>query len=1115
MSSLHIHEQFGPPHVGCEPSAAYFVPYKHFEEAFAAAKAISAQDQDERYLSSRVHFLNGCYDFQYFESYVDVPEDVLSEFYQGDFKPIQVPSVWQNAGYDRHGYTNVNYPFPYDPPHVPHDNPCGLYRRHFKYTQNPEAKRVTLHFEGVDCCYYLALNGYYLGYSEVSHSTSVFDITEALREGDNVLSVLVLKWGVASYLEDQDKFRMSGIFRDVYWMERPDHAIADFFVHADYDAKLAQAALSLDVTEREGCSCPLRFHFYDAAFNHLGTCEQVKDLEQVCANIKVQPWSPESPYLYHLFIETECECIWEEVGFRRIERKGRDLFINGQRPLFRGVNRHDSDPVTGFSITREQLKTDLYLMKLHNVNAIRTSHYPNAPFAYRLYDRLGFFVIDEADMECHGVLSMFGADFYQRHVGNHVYETKAYCHLAMDERFDERILDRNQRCVQRDKNRPCVIMWSMGNESGYGPSFEAAARWIKSFDPSRLLHYEGSNFQAPNRTNDLECIDVHSSMYTSVDGFEEFFERGELLDKPVMLCEYAHAMGNGPGGLEDYRSFFEKHEHVVGGFIWEWCDHALDMGKTETGRRRYFYGGDFGEFPHDGNFCVDGLVTPDRRAKTGLREFRNIYRPLRLTEESDLRVGRLVLEHCWEMEDLNPNIAIFLQLLAHGEPIFEDLLELPRLMPRSRAELHFDASAIRSFIEENEKDLIQVELTYVLLCPKDQKDCAGNRWYQWLNQEMWEAEKEGKLLYPTLIPEHIYRDAPDLYESVKAYIEETEMDCLSPHILGYECVTLSEPDEKGQKDLLLLDARVGLEGAHLSVQEDERRYLIQGSKFSLSFSKLDGSISSYVVAGEEVLEKPSTFDVWRAPTDNDRNIRHRWQAAGYDREIARVISHLISEQDDRIRLDFLIHLAPISMAPTLEIKLSYEINLQGEIEIELEAERLTQYPWIQHDEQTDQWSEGFPFLPRFGLCLRFKAETEQMRWLGYGPEESYVDRLGAARFGLHEENIDAHFVDHIKPQESGSHYGVKGLSLSKKTGPYLYIESLGEPISVSASRYSAQQLTQKQHNTELEVEPLVYVHLDAVMSGIGSASCGPNLPRQYQARAATYALKLRICPIHS
>ena len=657
-------------HVNTLPTRAYYVPYS---DRFVAMR-------DDRKESDRFQLLSGRWQFRYFDSAIDLPDNLLTSGV--DMDTIPVPSVWQTQGYDRHQYTNWRYPFPYDPPFVPDENPCGLYRRHFML---PEDKcRRTLVFEGVDSCFYLWMNGLFVGYSQISHSVSEFDITDFVHPGDNEIDVLVLKWCDGSYFEDQDKFRMSGIFRDVYILRREQRCLWDYFIHTSTSPDRTHGRIYVELQYRgedPSASHHTHYYLYDAGGDRIADGRAYGDSFEIALD-DITLWNAENPYLYTLVLRYNGESICEFVGFRDIRVENGVVKLNGTPIKFRGVNRHDSDPVLGPAVGEEEMLKDLVLMKHHNINAIRTSHYPNSPLFPRMCDKYGFYLIAEADVECHGVVYQDG-----------IYTEKHYDILAQDPEYGETILDRVQHCVIRDKNRPCILIWSMGNESGMGRNFHNALRWTKEFDPSRLTHYERASFPPQGEYINRDHLDLYSRMYPSIEEIDAYFERNEV-GKPYVLCEYAHAMGNGPGDAENYFRCFERHEGSCGGFVWEWCDHAIDMGSTPDGRKRYFYGGDFGEFPNDGNFCMDGLVYPDRRPHTGLLELKNVNRPARVTEV-DLREGVFRVQNYLDFTPLNDYIRMSYTIRAEGREIYRNMVPEDQLAigPHQKREIRLDLPA--------------------------------------------------------------------------------------------------------------------------------------------------------------------------------------------------------------------------------------------------------------------------------------------------------------------------------------------------------------------------------------------------------------------------------------
>ena len=647
------YEDLSVLHENTMPARAYFIP--------ASKRMDNLVEHREE--SDRMQLLNGTWKFQYFNSIYDVQEPFFEKDYDTEnFDEIQVPSVWQMAGYDTHQYTNIRYPFPFDPPYVPQDIPCGTYVHTFVYHKDENAPKAFLNFEGVDSCFYVWINGSYVGYSQVSHMTSEFDITDLLRDGENSIAVLVMKWCDGSYLEDQDKFRMSGIFRDVYILKRPKQAISDYHIKTRIEDMLAK--VEIEMKFYSPLNVKISIEDRNGAVVALGSIAEEGTAVLEIASPEL--WNTENPYLYKLILETENEVIVDHIALRKIEIKDQVIYLNGQKIKFRGVNRHDSDPVTGFTINPEQITTDLTLMKQHNFNAIRSSHYPNAPFFYEMCDKYGFMVIDEADIEAHGPFMI-----YRKEDTDYNRFKRWNEKIADDPVWEEAIVDRVKLMVERDKNRFCIVMWSMGNESAYGCNFEKALEWTKNFDPDRITQYESARYRNYDETYDYSNLDVYSRMYPALSEIQEYLDKDG--SKPFLLVEYCHSMGNGPGDFEDYFQMIQDNDKMCGGFVWEWCDHAIAHGTAENGKTIYAYGGDHGEEIHDGNFCMDGLVYPDRTVHTGLLEYKNVYRPARVISYNK-ESGELVLHNYMDFDDLKDYVKISYELTQDGLVISKGIL---------------------------------------------------------------------------------------------------------------------------------------------------------------------------------------------------------------------------------------------------------------------------------------------------------------------------------------------------------------------------------------------------------------------------------------------------------
>ena len=715
------YENLSVLHENTMPARAYYIP---------ASKRMDDL-VEHREESDRMQLLNGTWKFQYFNSIYDIQDSFFEKDYDTEhFDVIQVPSVWQMAGYDVHQYTNIRYPFPFDPPYVPQDIPCGAYVHTFDYSRDEKASRAFLNFEGVDSCFYVWINGSYVGYSQVSHMTSEFDITDVLQDGTNTVAVLVMKWCDGSYLEDQDKFRMSGIFRDVYILKRPEQAISDYHIKTKIEDMIAK--VELDMKFYFPVNVKISIEDRNGAVVAVGSIA-----EEGAAVLEIaspELWNTENPYLYKLILETENEVIVDHIALRKIEIKDQVIYLNGQKIKFRGVNRHDSDPVTGFTISREQIITDLTLMKQHNFNAIRSSHYPNVPFFYEMCDKYGFMVIDEADIEAHGPFML-----YRKEDTDYNRFKRWNEKIADDPVWEEAIVDRVKLMVERDKNRFCIVMWSMGNESAYGCNFEKALEWTKKFDPDRITQYESARYRNYDKTYDYSNLDVYSRMYPALSEIQEYLDKDG--SKPFLLVEYCHSMGNGPGDFEDYFQMIQDNDKMCGGFVWEWCDHAIAHGTAENGKAIYAYGGDHGEEIHDGNFCMDGLVYPDRTVHTGLLEYKNVYRPARVISYNK-ESGELVLHNYMDFDDLKDYVKINYELTQDGLVISKGKLPEVSAAPHSEGKIDLKINVPESgkcylkFIYHLKKKLPLLDENYILgfdeiEVSKDDAKCKlAEKWLQ-------------------------------------------------------------------------------------------------------------------------------------------------------------------------------------------------------------------------------------------------------------------------------------------------------------------------------------------------------------------------------------------------
>ena len=568
--------------IGTMPHRSYYIPFAE-DDAVKTKHSII-----DRTSSSRFTTFDGVWQIKQ----LDHVEDFDVNDMLGD--SIPVPACVQMHGYDNIQYLNIRYPFPVMLPHLPYDNPCWHYRRTFNLKKKA-GEKYYLNFEGVDSAFYLYINGQFKGYSQISHATSEFDITELAVNGENTVDVLVLKWCISTYLECQDKFRFSGIFRNVYMLTRPENHITDYKIETSFSDDngiltfINESPVSIKISLEN---------------NDVIVPAGMKS-EMVVPNVK--RWTADEPNLYTLELYANGEKIIEKIGFREIKIDGKVFKINGEAVKLKGVNRHDFNCETAATVSLEEMARDIHLMKELNVNAVRTSHYPNSPEFYMLCDTFGIYVMDEADLEMHGACSRDGR-----------YDMELWSEYAENDFFTPGITVRHVALVERDKNRPSVIIWSLGNESSFGKAFFGGANYIKKRDKTRPVHYEGLQCADP-KYYFTELVDMVSMMYPSFETIREKVLDNPKETRPFVLCEYTHAMGNSCGDIAEYWDMIYNNEQMMGGFVWEWADHGI---KTDKG---FLYGGDFKEPEHDGNFCADGLLTPDRKLKSNALEMKAVY----------------------------------------------------------------------------------------------------------------------------------------------------------------------------------------------------------------------------------------------------------------------------------------------------------------------------------------------------------------------------------------------------------------------------------------------------------------------------------------------------------
>jgi beta-galactosidase len=982
-------------HIGTEKPRAYYIPF-----GSAAGIFDKAREQSDRFL-----LLSGDWCFAYYKNMLKVPDNVINPAVPLQKNTeIPVPSCWQTFGYDYVQYTNVRYPIPCDPPYVPADNPVGVYMRDFENPAEFDGMKKYMIFEGVDSCFYLYINGEFVGYSQVSHCTSEFEVSRYLKPGKNRVVVLNLKWCDGTYLEDQDKFRYSGIFRDVYMLARPNGHIRDYEIRTELadDLRSAKLTFDVDMINPEDAIISLT----DPDGKEIGSARPDADGH---AEIKLKDpvlWNAEAPELYSLLIDAADEYIGEKVGFRKCGIEDGIFKFNTKAIKLKGVNRHDSNPYRAYAVTMDDMMEDLLLMKEHNINAIRTSHYPNDPRFAQLCDKMGFYLLEEADIEEHG-LRCDGDDWHM---------------LDNDPEWEQAMLDRVERMVERDKNRQCIVGWSMGNEAGYGVNFVKALEWTKQRDPGRFTHYE-SMIENPDVEFDFSREpEVFSRMYASVEWSRKFCEQDK--DKRAyMLCEYCHAMGNGPGDLKDYWDLIYSQPRFFGAFVWEWCDHAHYDGTTEDGRQRFLYGGDSGERLHDGNFCVDGLVSPDRKPHIGLKELKYVIQPVRV-EVIDLEKGQFKFTNLYDF-------------------IYMSRMECNWTVTRE-GEVVQNGSLGALAIPGGKSQTVEVEY-------KLPADGRCHITFSFVQLGLCEYIKEGTEL---------------AFAQFELPVKPAAPVAILPK-------------------------------AAVEIDENETRIQIKGQNFAHLFDKTTAAFRQISFGGKKLLTTPMSFNIWRAPTDNDRGWKKmdkRWEESGYSSASVRVYSISAEQKAGGAQIDAEIGFVSDACKVHLRSHVCWTVNRAGEIALKSEF----------------SMDDRGPFLARYGVRMGLIAPCSNVDYLGYGPHESYVDKHRSSRIGRWQLTVGEMGTDYLRPQENGNRYHTDWAAVTDDDGSGIMICG-DKPFDFSLLTRSQEELAAARHSYDLPLNSDKRILcVDFMQSGIGSNSCGPDLAEQYQMpREGVFEFRIR------
>jgi beta-galactosidase/beta-glucuronidase len=857
---------------------SYFMSYQNAEDALSF-------DRGRAY---GFLLLNGMWKFHYAETPAHAPSSFYEKNYDTtNWDDLQVPSSWQLHGYGKPHYTNVQYPFPVNPPYVPTENPTGSYRRDFYVTNDMLKGLVFLRFEGVDSAFHVWINGQFVGYSQGSRVASEFDVTELVQEGNNTISVRVYQWSDGSYIEDQDMWWLSGIFRDVYLLAKPKVYTHDFFVKTTLDTAYEDAELQLETMIHSSISSlkeyKLDIQLFDENYEEVKEAKrevsfQLSDAIETKLDTSIlvtnpYKWTAETPYLYNLVMTLKddegnvVEVIPWKVGFRQVELKDGLIQVNGVPVLFKGVNRHDHHPDLGRAVPFEWMKKDIELMKQHNINAVRTAHYPNDPRFYDLCDEYGLYVIDEADLECHG---------FDRIGKPH--------QLSQDPEWKDAYVDRMKRMVERDKNHSSIIIWSLGNESGFGQNHIEMAEWAKQKDPTRLVHYEGETRfimtqENNNPTRLHEAADMFSTMYTPHAIMEQLGSRDDLA-QPHILCEFVHAMGNGPGGMKEYFDLFYKYERLQGGFVWEWLDHGIRQ-YTEDGREYFAYGGDFGETPHDGTFVIDGLVMPDRTPSPALIEYKKVIEPVRV-EDVDLNEGTVRIHNLYNFSTLQ-HLTIAWSVVSDGKVIDGGTANMPSINPGESGELSIPFT-LPKMLKANTDYWLNIHFNQAF----DTKWAKAGHEVAWAQFEL----------------------------PVKRMLEVNESKVYRS----------------------------------LHVEDTDHTLVVSGECFEFYFNKIYGLLESWNHQGVELLEQGPKINIWRAPTDNDKlgleefSVKKEaaeWRHFGLHHMQTQVneVEYEVSPTKDQVKVYLKFRLAPPVHAWGFDTTMTYTISKNGSLKIDVDGKK--------------------------------------------------------------------------------------------------------------------------------------------------------------------------------
>lgn len=1000
--------------------------------------------------------LDGDWQFELLDSPLETPAGFGDrDFDSSEWASIPVPSCWQMQGFGHPHYTNVIYPIPTGmAPHVPTKNPTGLYRREFAAPQSFKGRSVRLRFDGVDSCFEVWLNGEFVGMGMGSRLPHEFDVTGLIDwKGANTLAVRVVQWSAGTFLEDQDQWWLSGIFRSVSLVAFPRKtAIEDVRVTTDFDAKYSDAVLGVEVrlsgAARDVAKATLEAELFDAAGARVFAKPLSATAKNGVANFsatvkKPLKWSAEEPNLYTVRVSLkdvgDPESASVRFGFRKVEIKDAVLMLNGRRLVFKGADRHEFNTLTGRTLSTETMLKDILILKRHNFNAVRTSHYPDDPRWYDLCDEYGIYLIDECDLETHG----FG---YNKQNPTNRPEWGNAC------------ADRMERMVSRDRNHPCVIMWSLGNESSYGCNHDRMIEVARRLDPSRPIHYEGDYVAAH--------ADVYSRMYPSVDECGRILQgkgpdnrkHPHIMDdeaplsnynsRPFVLCEYVHAMGNGPGGVKEYWDLVWKHPRFCGAFVWEWKDHGVTA-KAPDGSDYFAYGGDFGEVPNDGSFICDGLLLSDQTPSPGLLELKQQMQPFAV-ELADAKSLRLRITSRLAFAS-SAGVSAGWAVLANGVAIASGVLELPEIPPYGEALAKVPWAPSKA---PGGQELI-LQVSFTLSTP--------TRW------------------------------AP------------------AGHELGFSQFVLraAAPASKPPKAINPVAADFcgdGCPDLHPSDRPDSRFRVWAGDDFDFTYDSAIGTIANWNYAGRDMLECGPLFNFWRSPTANEgKEIGWRagdeWRRFGLNHLMPRYGEATVVKTKDGPALEVPAWLSGHNQqSAAIDAKMRFAARADGSLAVSISGKPSGNW-------ENCNW-------PRIGIQLRIPLDFAAVRWYGRGPGESYPDSCAAGRFGIWSAPAESLRVEYAVPQETGSHMDTRWAEFLDAAGRGFRVEG-PQPFHFAISRYESSDVDKAHHPYELKPQDYFVLSLDAAQTGLGSASCGPGVLEKYQLLPREFSFEWILRPARS